>query len=36
VEFVLAGLGLVIAIWMIYSARDRHRSDTKQQDDRHK
>lgn len=24
-EFVLAGIGLVVAVWMILSARKRHR-----------
>jgi hypothetical protein len=31
VEFVIAGVGLVLAVWMILGARGRHRS-TGQQD----
>lgn len=30
-EFVIAGIGLALAVWMILGARGRHRS-TRQQD----
>jgi hypothetical protein len=34
VEFVIAGIGLALAVWMILGARGRHRSSGRQDKER--